>query len=167
MAGPETLAQGYVYNETSSTYHPVPYMNLTTVSGAGSVISNVIDYTKWLRCLLTSSAPLSPAGHASLKKPRILHDPMPEMPFTGTLAYSLGWNNGVYKGYEFWEHTGGMEAFAAEVIFFPGLGEGGYGVVGFGNTAVTSNYVEKALVFKLIDDKIGLAEKERYDWNKV
>jgi hypothetical protein len=56
-----------------------------------------------------------------------------------------------------------MEAFGAEVIFFPALG---YGVVSLGNTASTSNAVEERLMWELVDEKIGVPEEKRFDWNK-
>jgi len=49
------------------------------------------------------------------------------------------------------------------VIFFPELQ---YAVAALGNTAVTSNAVEETLVFALIDEKMKIPKKERYDWNK-
>jgi hypothetical protein len=66
QAAPEFLAQGYFYH--NSTYLPVPFMDLSIVTGAGSVISNVLDYTKWIRALLTqpSSGPISASGYRAL-----------------------------------------------------------------------------------------------------
>jgi hypothetical protein len=137
-------------------------MDLTLISGAGSVISNVIDYTKWLRCLLSSSAPLSPSAHTALKTPRTILPPDFESPFTGTQAYSLGWFTGVYRGYEFFEHSGGMEAFGTQLIFFPRLD---YGLVTFGNTAATSNAAGIKLIWHLVDEKLGVPQGERFDWD--
>ena len=53
-------------------------------------------------------------------------------PFTGPFAYTLGWDFGIYNKYEFFTHTGGMEAFGTLIVFFPELE---YGLVTFGNTA--------------------------------
>ena len=159
--GPEDLAQGYVYID--SEYRKVPYMNLTLTSGAGSVISNVLDYSKWLKVLISRAAPLSKAGHEAIRTPRSfdLHE---GTPFTGPLAYTLGWDTGVYHGYEFFMHYGGMEAFGALVIFFPALK---YGISSFGNTAVTANWVEEKLAWHLIDEKIGVPISDRFNWTKV
>lgn len=161
QASPEDLAQGYVY--LNSEYKEVPYMNLTLTSGAGSVISNVLDYNKWLKALINRSAPLSETGHRAIRTPRSF-DTTEGMPFTGPVSYTLGWNTGVYHGYEFFTHSGGMEAFGALVIFFPALK---YGVSSFGNTAVTANWVEERLVWQLIDDKIGVPMSERFNWTKL
>lgn len=91
-------------------------MDLDIVSGAGSVISNVLDYSKWIRAFLTTSGPLSKADYAALKTHRMLQPASEEpSPYTGPQAYSLGWFTGVYQGYEFFQHSGGMEAFGAEI----------------------------------------------------
>ncbi len=165
---PEFLAQGYIYNQSREEYQPVPFMDLTITSGAGAVVSNVLDYSKWLKALLSSSGPISKEGHTELKKARTLIDQnspfaVKNSPYTGPQAYSLGWFTGVYKGYEYFEHPGGMEAFGADVIFFPALN---YGLVAFGNTATTSNAVEQRLIWHLVDNKLGIPQNERFDWDK-
>jgi Beta-lactamase len=140
-------------------------MDLTCVNGAGSVISNVLDYTKWLKALLSMSGPLSKAGHKALRTPRtvILDTDNEPTAFTGPQAYALGWRTGVYRGVEFFEHSGGMMSFGTEVIFFPALS---YGLVAFANTAVTSNALEQALLWHLADEYLGIPEKDRFDWNE-
>jgi hypothetical protein len=162
QAATEFLAQGYVYYEDK--YKPVPYMDLTIVTGAGSVISNVLDYTKWIKALLSTTGPISKNGYKALLTSRsILKQEDDPLPFTGPQTYALGWFAGVYQGYDFFTHSGGMEAFGAEVIFFPKLQ---YGIVSLGNMASTSNAVEERLIWHLIDDKLDIPESERFDWNK-
>ncbi|TVY91494.1 Protein flp, partial [Lachnellula willkommii] len=166
QAAPEPLAQGYVYYEKK--YKPVPYMDLHIVSGAGAVISNVLDYSKWIRAFLTTSGPLSKSDYAALKTPRMLLPRSEEMslytkPYTGPNSYSLGWFNGVYQGHEYFGHSGGMEAFGAEVVLFPSLN---YGLVSFGNTGQTSNFAILKLIYHLIDEKLAIPPEKRYDWNK-
>jgi CubicO group peptidase (beta-lactamase class C family) len=139
-------------------------MDLSIITGAGSVISSVLDYTKWIKALLNTSGPISKAGYKALLTSRsILEKDDGPSPFAGPETYSLGWFTGTYQGYEFFRHSGGMEAFGAEVIFFPELK---YGVVSLGNTASTSNAVETRLMGQLVADKIGVPEEKRFDWNK-
>lgn len=162
LYAPEPVAQGYAYD--GEGYKHVPLMDLVDVSGAGSVVTNVIDYTKWINAWLNSAPPISKKGYEALKTPRtFIPYSENEGPWTGALAYSLGWQTGVYQGYQFYEHAGGMNAFGAELIFFPALN---YGLVAFGNTAVTSNAAEEALLFHLIDEKLGVPEEKRFGWNK-
>jgi len=95
-------------------------MDLDIVSGAGSIISNVLDYSKWIRAFITTSGPLSNSDYAALKTPRSLIPSGDEIdsPFAGSQAYALGWFSSVYAGYELFEHSGGMEAFGAQVRKF-------------------------------------------------
>lgn len=139
-------------------------MVLTTVAGAGSVISNVLDYSKWIKAFLTTSGPISKDGYKTIKTPRMINEPGEgPSPFTGPQAYSLGWSTGVYHGYEFFEHSGGMISFGAEVIIFPKLN---YGLVGLGNTAMTSNFVEWRALWHLVDEHLNIPHNERFDWHK-
>jgi len=139
-------------------------MDLTCVSGAGSIVSNVQDYSKWLKSLLSLSGPISETGHQALRTPRIFEDrEEPPTPFTGPKAYAFGWQTGVYRGYEFFEHSGGMIAYGTDVIFFPALN---YGLVAFANTAATSNFLEQTLLWHLVDERLNIPEEERFDWNK-
>ncbi|PYI07577.1 beta-lactamase/transpeptidase-like protein [Aspergillus sclerotiicarbonarius CBS 121057] len=157
---PEDLARGYYHSTEDNTYHSVDWMPCAEISGAGAVITNVLDYAKWARALLNHSPPLSPDVYKAIFEPRTL---MPsEPPFTGPRAYALGWWTGVYQGVQYFEHTGGVNAFGAELILFPALQ---FAVIALGNTASTSNEAEQALAFHLIDEKFGVPVEKRFDWN--
>ncbi|OTB09318.1 hypothetical protein M426DRAFT_17969 [Hypoxylon sp. CI-4A] len=154
----------------------VPKASLDLASGAGGIVSNVLDYSRWIRCLIRgdrdgndgggegeNGCPVLPrAAHRELKTARIVLPLESQKGYDAPLAYALGWELGTYKGHSVFTHSGGMEAYGAEVYFFPDLE---YGVVTLGNTAVTSNYAGNEVVWKLIDDKLGIPEEERYDWS--
>jgi len=137
-------------------------MSLDVISGAGSIISNVLDYTKWIKAMIDSSGPISAAGHKAVTSARTLTNEDTE-PFTGVESYALGWVKGVYRGEEFVTHSGGMEAFVTLVYFFPRLK---YGLVTFANNAHTSGPAEQTLLFHLIDEKLGIQESERFNFTK-
>ncbi|KAI0104412.1 beta-lactamase/transpeptidase-like protein [Daldinia grandis] len=160
-AGGQGKGQGFI---------SVPYGSLDLASGAGGIVSNVLDYARWIRCLIRGDSsddnengcPVLPKeAHRELKLARIAMPPEMRMNFDAPLAYALGWELSTYKGWRIFTHGGGMEAYGAEVYFLPDLG---YGVVALGNTALTSNLVGTELVWKLIDDKLGVPEGERFDW---
>ncbi|OOF96712.1 hypothetical protein ASPCADRAFT_514954 [Aspergillus carbonarius ITEM 5010] len=157
---PEHLASGYYHSIDEDTYHKVDWMPCNEISGAGAVITNVLDYAKWARALLDQTEPLSPAVYKAIWEPRTLAPSEP--PFTGPRAYALGWWTGVYQGVQYYEHTGGVNAFGAELILFPALR---FAVVALANTAGTSNYAEKALAFHLVDERLGVSVEKRFDWN--
>ena len=115
----EDFATGYVYSNGS--FQEVPDFDLSKVSGAGFIISNVLDYVTWLRCLISRSAPLSKAGHEAIRAPRAF---VPSDSGDNDLpwgSYTLGWITGTYDGHHWFMHSGGMEAYSANVIFFPEL----------------------------------------------
>jgi CubicO group peptidase (beta-lactamase class C family) len=155
----EGLAKGYYYSD--GEYHQEEWMELDQCVGCGNVISNVLDYAKWARAIMNKNTPFSAAGLEELLRPCTIM--AFEEPYTGPRMYSLGWRTGVYHGHQFYEHTGGMNAFGAEFILFP---DKIFSVVAFANTAGTSNFVEQVLAFRLVDEKLGVPVEERFDWNK-
>lgn len=160
---PEDFAQGYDYYD--GAFHEVAEFWLPEVSGAGFIVSNVLDYSKWARSMMDASGPLSTAAYTELWTPRMLIGPSKEpTPYTGPNSYALGWETGVYNGYQFFQHGGGMDAYGASFILFPALR---YGVVAFGNTASTSNWAEETVMSYLIDNKLGVPKEKRFDFKKM
>ncbi|OKL62779.1 hypothetical protein UA08_01859 [Talaromyces atroroseus] len=168
----EHLAHGYAYSpghggSDENGYREVGWMSVDEVSGAGSVITNVLDYAKWARSLMRKTPPLSKQVHKAIWEPRTLipgsEEEEKKQPYTGPMAYALGWSTGVYQGYQFYEHTGGMNAFGAELILFPDLQ---YSVALLANTASTSNFAAKKIAFHLIDEKLGVPVEQRFDWDR-
>ncbi len=159
----EHFAHGYKYRYDTDCgeFEEVEWMEVDEMTGAGAVISNVVDYAKWARAILNNSTPLSEGGFEALFIPRTLM--LIEEPFTGPRAYALGWRTGVYHGQRFYEHSGGMIGFGAELLIFPDIG---FGVVALSNTAGTSNCLDQALCFHLVDEKLGLPPEKRFDWNE-
>ena len=155
----EKLAQGYYWDEKDTEYHEVPHMPVSETSGAGAIFSNVLDYARWVKSLLHRTGPLSEAVHEDMRTPRSI------MPTSNGVVrlYCLGWRRYVYRGHVVYTHSGGMHAFGAQVYWLPDFK---YGVVSFANTALTSNAAEDALVFKLLDAKLGIEDKDRDDPEK-
>lgn len=52
------------------------------------------------------------------------------------------------------------ESHGAEVFWLPDIK---FGIVAFGNTAISSNFVELEAVYRLIEDKLNIPAKERID----
>lgn len=161
LAAPNHLAQGYYWNEKEEKYHEVPHMPVIEVSGAGGIFSNVLDYAKWVRSLIHEARPLSESVHKDIRKPRFIS----RMPAYGrdVEMYCLGWERFIYNGHIIYTHAGGMHAFGALVYWLPEIK---YGIVSFANTAITSLAAEDALVFKLVDARLGIKEEDRTDPEK-
>lgn len=159
-SGAAELAKGYVWNNRTQSYIQTPWMDIPLVSGAGNVISNVEDYAKWLRFLISQSPPLSKAGHESLRHPRTIVDESPLPGMVGPSTYALGWSVEDYRGEPVISHSGGLPGFGALVGYLP---RRDYGIVMMGNTAATSNVVELILFYRLLDDYLLIPERDRGD----
>lgn len=157
---PSDLAKGYMWSNRTQSYVEIPYMDIPFVSGAGNVISNVEDYARWLRFLISQSPPLSERGHQSLRNPRTILEDSPLPGFVGPSTYALGWNVENYRGEPLISHTGGVPGFGALVGYLP---RRNYGLVMMGNTDGTSAIVANMLFYHLLDDYLDIPEKERGD----
>ncbi|PLB47175.1 putative penicillin-binding protein [Aspergillus steynii IBT 23096] len=157
------LAQGYCYNDDADNpgFQKVPWKNKPEVSGAGAIISNVNDYAKWAATSLRQNSRFySPAGYSSIFTPRTL---VPyQKPWSKPSAYALAWYTDVYNGVEIVWHDGGIDGFGAEIALIPSLD---FAVITMANTTYSSNYAGTALVYHLIDNKLGLPSTKRFDWN--
>lgn len=177
------LAHGYQWDEQSGRHevtawvstksgtssetfsnHDVRYwqMNMPESSGAGNMITNVLDLTRWIRMMIQQREPLSKSGHAELVRPRIPTG-IDTAPYMSTIMYALGWRISTYHGEPFVFHGGGITGFGAKVFFFPGLN---WGCAMLANTAGTSNKVQEELTWRLVDNLLGIPESKRTDWRQ-
>ena len=60
-----TLAVPYAWDVTTSEIKEIPYCE-GTLSGAGAVISSVLDCSKYIRSMMRQSGPLSKVGYAAM-----------------------------------------------------------------------------------------------------
>ncbi len=163
LDAPEHFADGYAWDSKNEEFVRIEYMNVTEVSGAGGVLSSVNDYAKWARCLVNSAAPLAEEVHADIRTPRFVMNPQPSDGVDVTL-YGAGWMRTTFHGRVLYHHSGGMHAYGAEVFWLPDVK---FAVVTFGNTAITSNAVQEVLIYRLLEDRLGIADEDRFDLDKV
>lgn len=155
------LAQGYDWDNRTAEYHTIPHPLSGFAAGAGDIISNVVDYGKWLRSMIHRSPPLSEAGHAAVILPRSIAGPAPEPLGPGDMTYAFGWMKVMYRGELVIAHDGGIWGFGALALFMP---ERKMGIAVMANTMITSNVAANALAYYLIDGMLGVPEEERFDW---
>ncbi|KAL8673047.1 MAG: hypothetical protein Q9168_002509 [Polycauliona sp. 1 TL-2023] len=158
--GAAQLSAGHVWNNQTQKYIPVEWMDIPIVSGAGHVISNILDYAKWLQCLMTQAPPLSKASHLTLRHPRIVLDDIPIPGFTGTSAYALGWNVDNYRGEPVISHDGALPGFGAKIGYLPNRY---YGIALMGNTGASTSIVTNTLFYHLLDRYLDVPVKDRND----
>lgn len=158
----ESFATGYYWDRGDGKFKSAPDLDLTEISGAGSVFSSVNDYAKWLRCLLHEDAPFSKNTHDDVKIPRMM-DGISSSKGLDLESYSLAWQRSIYRGQVIYRHSGGVHAFGSQAYWLP---EYNFGVVAFANTAMSSNAAEDVLVYRLINDRLGIPEDKRHDPSK-
>ncbi|KAL7904124.1 beta-lactamase/transpeptidase-like protein [Trichoderma velutinum] len=156
------LARGYAWSEANSSFVEEPVPDFPAVSGAGAIISNVVDYTKWLQCMMTQSPPISPAAHATLTTPRISFSTPGNNPFPAPHSYALGWFIDHYRGQRIVWHGGGWTGFGTTAMYLP---DHQWGLVMMGNTRGSSHCVQRTLFMGMLDDLLGTPEDERIDWS--
>lgn len=164
--GNASLARGYLWLNRSQEYRSLPYFDSDAVSGAGGTISNVLDYAKWLRCMMTIATPLSQAAHSSLRFPRISLPPFipGHTGFIGSDGYALGWFISNYRGELMIWHPGGLGGFATMMAYLP---RRQWGIAIMANSGENGANVHQILSYKLLDDLLGTPRSERYPWTAV
>lgn len=165
-AGNASLARGYIWLNRTQEYRSVSYMDSKAVSGAGAIISNVLDYAKWLRFMMTMAAPLSQAAHNSLRFPRINLPPLVvnHTGFTGVDGYALGWIISNYRGEVMIWHPGRLEGFATVMAYLPRR-QWGFAIMA--NSGQGGKTVHETLSYKLLDDLLRTPQSERLPWSAV
>ncbi|KAH7131685.1 beta-lactamase/transpeptidase-like protein [Dactylonectria estremocensis] len=153
---PQHLSTGYSWDKQNQRYEAVPFLPTGIISGAGAVISNVIDYAKWIRCLLREETPLSKEVHKDIRTPRFIDNPTPEGGMDVSL-YGLAWWRTTIHGQVVYWHSGSTISHGALVYWFPDLD---YGVVIFANWPTPAREV---IMRRLVEDKLDVPLNKRYD----
>ncbi|GAA88054.1 penicillin-binding protein [Aspergillus luchuensis IFO 4308] len=155
------LVKGYTWNPDTHTYYEEQYINYAPITGTGSMVSNVMDYAKWLRAMLYQAPPISKEGHTALRLPRAV---IAESDWKNMLAppgayhlYTMGWFIDYYHGEQLYWHTGSWAGFGIMVGFLPAKG---FAFAMMGNTQ-NARIAELDLFLYLIDQLLGKSGAER------
>ncbi|KAL9019974.1 MAG: hypothetical protein Q9185_002764 [Variospora sp. 1 TL-2023] len=159
MDAPEHLASGYYWDAKRREYGLVAFDSMREGNGAGFVISNVVDYAKWLKCLLYETEPFSKQSHKDIRKPRMLAY-QEEKTGPGEVLHGLGWQQKVVHGVLVYMYGATEAAYATQVYWLPELK---YGLVTMANVAAPGNAAEETIAWKMVEDKLGVPENERFD----
>lgn len=156
------LATGYNYVRGKQHQAPVPMVECPEADGAGSIITSVNDYIKWVHALLHQQAPVvTKKRYGELLRARAIidaNDCEGLMPHTSPTLYCAGLETDYYRGHQRVSHSGGVTGFLTEHLFFPAQK--------FGAVMVTNGADEANLVLKmeLIDEVLQVPEADRTDW---
>ncbi|KAF4871654.1 Protein flp [Colletotrichum siamense] len=153
------LANEYVYDPVQGRHLQVPHEPFSAEEGAGSIISNVLDYAKYLRVMMNEDAPLSKDGHREVKTPRSFSS-MSKPPFVGPVTYAFGWNQAVFEGERAYFHSGQVNQFVSIMIMIPSKK---FAVTVMSNTE--SPAIE-LIADHLLYEHFGVPKEKRLDLNK-
>jgi CubicO group peptidase (beta-lactamase class C family) len=165
-SGAVKLARGYFWDDGGEDgegkYTPQAYMDFPEASGAGCIISSVLDYAEWLKALINCSAPLNEKILTEMVTPRAIVA-RKSSPWDGVTTYALGWALNTYKGEIVTMHTGGLIGFETYLLYLPNRK---WGIVLMANTTPSSGHmVHEVLAMTLLDEFLGIASDRRYDSN--
>ena len=132
-------------------------MDYAPTTGTGAIVSNVLDYSKWLRALIYEQEPVSSGRFADLFHPRTVISN--DNPGEATLSppgayhlYALGWFVDNYHGHDLYWHSGSWPGFGIMVGIVP---RKKFGFVMMANTQV-ARFAELHLYLYLMDNLLGL-----------
>nr|XP_036579334.1 penicillin-binding protein [Colletotrichum truncatum]KAF6786881.1 penicillin-binding protein [Colletotrichum truncatum] len=152
------LANEYFYDYTSKGFYQTPHEPSSGEEGAGSIISNVLDYAKYLRVMMNDGAPLSKDGHREVKTPRSFSS-MSKPPFTGPVSYAFGWNHGIFEGEQAYFHSGQVTMFVSIMIMIP-LKQLAVTVM-----SNTESYAPELIAYHILYEHFGVPVEKRQDLN--
>lgn len=157
-----SLATPYTWVNKTREFHKIPWLDDRSIHGAHGVISNVLEYTKWLRCHINEAPPLSSVGHQELHYPRMTINVAGVME---PANYALGWMRVNYRGEPIYFHQGSLSGFAALMAYLP---RKKWGVAMMSNTGgLFADTVLKSLSYVLLDDYLQTPIDERIDFYAV
>lgn len=149
------------YLEKNDQLKKIPYRNLSLISAAGSINSNVEDMTHWLKMLLAggeykNQVLISPATLQELHAPQVVIPGAPETKESLLCAYGIGWSVVSYRGHYYVSHDGVSDGFTSVVGLLPAEN---IGIVVLVNKNMTG--LPRYLSCEMID---RILELPHYDW---
>lgn len=158
---PEHLASSYFWPEEGKEFKKIGHMPSKMLSGAGGLISTVVDYTKWLNALIHKADIFNEATHKDIRSSISIASATDEPDIT---CYGLGWTRLSMHGQVVYTHNGSTGTFGSYVMWLPHLK---FGVVAFSNGFESAIPVTNILARRLLEDRLCIPENERVDRSKM
>jgi len=152
------------YAEIDGQIHSLEFLNPYLIGPAAGINSNVTDMLKWVSMQMSEGMFDGKAQiqKSTLEEIHTLQMPISDMSPPGMeiypLGYSLGWFNGMYRGYFFLEHGGSMDGYISQVSILP---QKKIAVVILSNSSSDGTLITKSLSRTIIDK---LLNEQKEDW---
>ncbi|THC98304.1 hypothetical protein EYZ11_002237 [Aspergillus tanneri] len=155
----DRIATGYIWSKETSMYHGFQSPDCPEGQGAGSIITSVNDFIRWVKALVNRENPINEHVYQGLVRMRTLMNPDARRlkPFTSPAVYAAGMEVYYYRGHMVSGHNGVIPGFASRFFFLP---EFKFGAVILSNSA-GGGPVATILTRELIDRVLGVSDTER------
>lgn len=145
----------FPYIEKQEQLKKMPFRNLSLISAAGSMNSNVDDMTHWLKMLLAggvykSQVFISPATLQELHAPQVIIPGAPESKESLLYAYGIGWGVISYLGHYYVSHDGVSDGFTSVTGLLPSENIG-IVILSNKNMTVLPRYVSFEIIDRLLE----------------
>lgn len=160
----ERLAKGYVWRQDLNELVEIDMPEAPEAQGAGSVVTCVDDYIKWVQAVMYREEGVTVAVSNAMIKQRMIRFPNYEytLPYMSTLVCCSGWNSAYYRGRLLISHAGEIDGIGTYHFFMP---DHNFGGCIFAN-GTFGRHLGYTVAFELIDEMLEIPEKERLDWDE-
>jgi hypothetical protein len=159
----DRIATGYKWDKREQTYHGFENPNCPEGEGAGSVVTSVNDFIKWIRVLINQERPINSKVYQGLTRLRTFINPnlTQTKPYMSPAIYAAGVGIHFNRGYAVIGHNGGIAGFGSRFFFIPEIK---FGAIMFGNSE-GSHEVASIMGQILIDEVLQVPHDERRQRN--
>tara|TARA_B100000809_G_scaffold265966_1_gene326567 strand:+ start:2875 stop:4404 length:1530 start_codon:yes stop_codon:yes gene_type:complete len=160
------------HNTVDGKFQPIEDRNLDNISPAGSVYSNVLEMSNWIR-LNMNKGMFEGRRILSEEVMEEMHTPQMHGSYTGSdkvtnfSLYGLGWRLSDYRGYKMVSHGGGIDGFITWTGF---ISEIDLGWVVFNNAGMRASYsVGREIIDAFLgkEDDIDWSEKDKKSYDRA
>lgn len=117
------LATGHYWDKTESTYHAIQSSDCEEGQGAGSIITSIEDFIKWVKAFINHEGPINEKLYQGLVRGRTLKNPYARRlkPHSTPAVYAAGLEVHYYRGSMVVGHDGTVPGFTSRFFFMPDL----------------------------------------------
>jgi hypothetical protein len=151
-----SMATGYLWNKADFIYRDLESPDCPEGQGAGSIITSVNDFIKWVKALLNREDPINQKVYEGLTRMRAFVNPNAtrRKRYTSPVAYAAGLDIYYYRGHMIVGHNGVTSGWGSRFFFLPDFE---FGSVIVGNSE-GANSVASILVRRLVDNFLGVED---------
>ncbi|KHN98443.1 beta-lactamase family protein [Metarhizium album ARSEF 1941] len=158
------ISPGHWWDHKTNKYSTFMTPDFPEAQGAGSIVTSVNDYIKYVKALMNQEEPFTEDVYEGLIRPRIIISPdEAPRPFSSPPLYATGWEVHHYRGHMFIIHDGCISGSSSSHFFVPDFK---FGAVIMCNSD-SGSLVADILVQTFLDELLSVPQDQRVDWDEV